>query len=47
MRLIITLLVGLFTVVGSLFVILSKNNKKFIDASICLAFGVMIALGIL
>ena len=47
MRLIITLLVGLFTVVGSLLVILSKNNKKFIDASICLAFGVMIALGIL
>lgn len=47
MKLIITLLVGLFTVVGSLLVILSKNNKKFVDASICLAFGVMAALGIL
>ena len=47
MRLVITLLVGLFTVVGSLLVILSKNNKKFIEFSICLAFGVMVALGIL
>jgi len=47
MKLFITLLVGLFTVVGSLLVFLSKNNKKFIDCSICLAFGVMVALGLL
>lgn len=47
MKLVITLLVGLFTVVGSLLVFLSKNNKKFIQFSICLAFGVIVALGIL
>jgi len=47
MKLFITLLVGLFTVVGSLLAVMSKNNKRFIDASICLAFGVMLALGIL
>ena len=47
MKLFITLLVGLFTVVGSLLVFLSKNNKKFIHFSICLAFGVMCALGVL
>lgn len=47
MRLFITLLVGLFTVVGSLLVFLSKNNKKFINFSICLAFGVMITLGVM
>lgn len=47
MKLFITLLVGLFTVLGSLLVFLSKNNKKFINFSVCLAFGVMVALGIL
>ncbi|MBE6138685.1 MAG: hypothetical protein E7173_02945 [Firmicutes bacterium] len=47
MKLFITLLVGLFTVAGALLVILSKNNKKVIDASVCLAFGVMVSLGIL
>jgi len=47
MELVITLLVGLFTIIGTLLVILSKNNKKFIDFSICLAFGVMVTLGIL
>lgn len=47
MRLFITLLVGLFTVVGSLLVFISKNNKKFISFSICLAFGVMVTLGVL
>lgn len=47
MKLFITLLVGLFTVVGSLLVFLSKNNKKFINFSICLAFGVMVTLGLL
>lgn len=47
MKLFITLLVGLFTVVGSLLVFLSKNNKKFINFSVCLSFGVMVSLGIL
>lgn len=47
MRLFITLLVGLFTVVGSMLVFFTKNNKKFINFSICLAFGVMITLGVL
>lgn len=47
MQLFITLLVGLFTILGSILVFVSKNNQKFINFSVCLAFGVMISLGIL
>lgn len=42
--LLLTLLVGLFILVGSLCGIYFKNNKKFTDFSISMAFGVIISL---
>ena len=42
--LLLTLLLGLFIIVGALIVFLTKNNEKFIEFSISLAFGVMITL---
>ncbi len=45
--LLITLLVGLFILVGTILGSILKNNKKFIDISIGLALGVMILLLIL
>lgn len=45
--LLITLLVGLFILVGAILGNILKNNKKFIDISIGLALGVMILLLIL
>lgn len=42
--LILTLLVGLFILLGSVFATKFKNNKRFTDFSIALAFGVIIAL---
>ncbi len=45
--LLITLLVGLFILVGTILGSVLKNNKKFIDISIGLALGVMILLLIL
>lgn len=44
MALFITLLVGLFTLVGSLIIFFTKNNKKIIDFSISVGFGVLFAL---
>lgn len=44
MELLLTLLVGLFTLLGSVFAIKFKNNKRFTDFSISLAFGVILAL---
>ena len=42
--LILTILVGLFILVGTIVGISLKNNKKIIDFSISIAFGVLIAL---
>lgn len=42
--LILTIIVGLFIFVGSLFTTIFKNNKKFTDFSISLAFGVITSL---
>ena len=42
--LILTLLVGLFILLGNVFASKFKNNKRFTDFSISLAFGVIIAL---
>lgn len=42
--LILTILVGLFILLGSIFGIVFKNNKKIIDFSISIAFGVIITL---
>lgn len=42
--LLLTLLLGLFIIVGALIVFLTKNNEKFIEFSISLAFGVMVTL---
>lgn len=42
--LLLTLLLGLFIILGALIVFLTKNNEKFIEFSISLAFGVMITL---
>ena len=47
MALIITLIVGLFTFLGSLIIIFIKNNKKIVDFSISIGFGVLFALIIL
>ena len=43
----LSLLVGLFILLGSLISIFYKNNKKFTDFSISIAFGVIIGLIIL
>lgn len=45
--LLLTLLVGLFTLVGSLCGLYFKNNNKFTDFSISVAFGVIVGLVIL
>lgn len=45
--LLLTLLVGMFILLGCLFSINFKNNKKFTDFSISIAFGVIIGLVIL
>lgn len=42
--LILTILVGLFILVGSIIGIVFKNNKKIMDLSISVAFGVIITL---
>ncbi len=44
MPLILTLIVGLFTFLGSLIVFLSKNNKKLVNFSISIGFGVLTSL---
>lgn len=47
MALLITLIVGLFTFIGSLIIFFTKNNKKIVDFSISIGFGVLLALMIL
>lgn len=47
MALLITLIVGLFTFIGSLIIFFTKNNKKIVDFSISIGFGVLFALIIL
>lgn len=44
--LLLTLLLGIFIVIGSLLVFLTKNNDNFIEFSLSLAFIVMLCLGI-
>lgn len=44
MGLFITLVLGLFIVVGAIITFVSKNNNKFVNFSISLAFSVMIML---
>ena len=44
MSILITLLVGLFTLLGSVIVITTNNSKKIVDFSISIGFGVLIAL---
>lgn len=43
----LTIIVGLFTLLGTLIVWKTKNNQKIADFSICIAFGVMLSLSIL
>ena len=47
MELLFTLIAGLFMVIGTFLVLFTNNNKKIIDFSISVAFGVMITLGVL
>lgn len=47
MELLFTLLVGLFTVIGTILVFFTNQNKNFVSFSISMAFSVMIMLGLL
>lgn len=47
MGLLITLIVGLFTLVGSIIVVKTNNSKKIVDLSVSIGFGVLISLIIL
>ena len=47
LALIFTLIVGIFIIVGSVFGLSIKNNKKVTDFTILIAFGVIISLSIL
>ena len=47
LALVLTIIVGLFIMGGSLFAISLKNNKKITDITISLAFGVIISLAFL
>ena len=44
MGLLLTLVLGIFIILGAVIVFLTKNNDKFVQFSISLAFGVMIML---
>jgi len=44
MGLLITLILGLFIIIGAVITFVSKNNNKFVNFSISLAFSVMIML---
>ena len=46
MELVFTLLVGLFIVLGTVIVFFTNQNKNFVNFSISMAFGVMVALGL-
>lgn len=45
--LLLTLALGLFILLGTLIVFITKNNEKFVSFSLALAFGVMSSLSIL
>lgn len=47
LALLLTLVLGLFMVIGAFIVFVTKNNEKFITFSLSLAFGVMAALALL
>lgn len=47
MELLLTLIVGLFILIGTAIVKLTRNNDKFVDFSISLALGVIISLIVL
>ena len=40
----LTLLLGIYILIGAMFVLLSKNRKRFVEISICVAMGVMVML---
>ncbi|MCI9233679.1 MAG: ZIP family metal transporter [Bacilli bacterium] len=44
--LLLTLILGLFILLGTVVVFITKNNEKFISFSLALAFGVMVSLSI-
>lgn len=44
MGLLLTLILGIFIILGAVIVFITKNNDKFVEFSISLAFGVMIML---
>ena len=44
MGLLLTLLLGLFIIIGAIVVFVTKNNNKFVQFSISLAFGVIAML---
>jgi len=46
MNLLITLGIGLFIIIGTLLALFTKNNKNIINFSICIAFGVLLTLGL-
>ena len=41
MALLLTLILGIFIIIGAVIVFLTKNNDRFVEFSISLAFGVM------
>ena len=43
----LTLALGLFILLGTLIVFITKNNEKFVSFSLALAFGVMTSLSLL
>ena len=47
MGLLITLIVGLFTLIGSIIVIKTNNSKKIVNFSISVGFGVLVSLIVL
>ena len=47
MEILFTLMVGLFTFIGSIIIFIIKNNKKVVDFSITIGFGVLFALIVL
>ena len=44
MGLLLTLILGIFIIIGAIIVFLTKNNDKFVQFSISLAFGVIVML---
>ncbi len=44
--LLLTFILGLFILLGTIIVLITKNNEKFVSFSLALAFGVMISLSI-